>query len=96
VASTDPRSDAAQRLDGNAAAGLLADCFRFDLTTAWVICAGCGAEGPLGAYPVYGMTMGAVVRCAACDAVVARVTETRGRLWLDLRGTRSMRIEPRG
>jgi hypothetical protein len=96
VASTDFRPDDAQRLDGNAAAGLLADCFRFDLTTAVIICAGCGTEGPLGAYPVYGMPLGAVIRCASCDGVVARVAETHGRIWLDLRGTKSMRIEPRG
>lgn len=94
MANNDPRTDSAQRLDGNAAAGLLADCFRFDLTTAVVICAGCGQEGPLGAYPVYGLPLGAVVRCASCDGVVARVSETRGRIWLDLRGTKSMRIEP--
>ena len=87
-------ADDSQRLDGNAAAGLLADCFRFDLTTAWIICAGCGAEGMLGAHPVYGMTMGAVVRCASCDGVVARVSETSGRIWVDLRGAKSMRIEP--
>jgi hypothetical protein len=94
MASYESPADESQRLDGNAAAGLLADCFRFDLTTAYVICAGCGAGGPLGAYPVYGMTMGAVVRCSRCDGVVARVTETSGRIWLDLRGTKSMRIEP--
>ena len=94
MASTEPSTDDAQRLDGNAAAGLLADCFRFDLTTAWVICAGCGSGGPLGALPVYGMTMGAVVRCATCDGVIARVTETSGRIWLDLRGAKSMRIGP--
>jgi hypothetical protein len=94
VVSTNPRAEDAQRSDGNAAAGLLADCFRFDLTTAVVICAGCGSEGPLGAYPVYGMPLGAVIRCASCDGVVARVAETSGRIWLDLRGTRSMRIEP--
>ena len=94
MASPDFRTDDVQHLDGNAAAGLLADCFRFDLTTAWVICAGCGAEGQLGAHPVYGITMGAVVRCATCDGVVVRVTETGGRIWLDFRGARSMRIEP--
>jgi hypothetical protein len=40
------------------------------------------------------MAMGAVVRCATCEGVVARVTETNGRIWLDLRGAKSMRIEP--
>ncbi len=94
MASSDPRTDDSQRLDGNAAAGLLADCFRFDLTTAYVICAGCGAGGLVGALPVYGMPLGAVVRCSSCDGVVARVSETSGRIWLDLRGARSMRIEP--
>ncbi len=87
-----PRPDAARRLDGNAAGGLLADCFRFDLTTAWVVCAGCGAGAPIGALPVYGMQMGAVVRCEGCDGVVMRISETSGRIWFDARGARSLRI----
>jgi hypothetical protein len=36
-------------LDGNAAAGLLAEVFTVEATTAVVTCAGCGASGPLGA-----------------------------------------------
>ena len=37
-----------ERLDGNAAAGLLAEIFAFDVTVARAICAGCGAEAPVG------------------------------------------------
>ena len=37
------------RLDGNAAAGLLAEVFTFDITTARAACTGCGATGEVGA-----------------------------------------------
>jgi hypothetical protein len=85
--------DADLRLDGNAAAGLLAEVFRWEMTTAHATCAGCGAVGPVGALAVYGHGMGAILRCLACDTAVVRVARTRGRLWLDLRGARALRIE---
>jgi hypothetical protein len=85
--------DADLRLDGNAAAGLLAEVFRWEMTTAQATCAGCGASAPVGALAVYGHGMGAILRCPGCDTAVVRVARTRGRLWLDLRGARALRIE---
>lgn len=78
-------TDAAVRLDGNSA-GLLAELFRPEMTTALVACAGCGASGPIAELALYGHEMGNVLRCARCESVVIRVSRTAGRLWLDLRG----------
>jgi hypothetical protein len=86
-------SDAERRLDGNAAAGLLAQTFCIEMTTATVICAGCGATGPMAELLLYGLEMGVVLRCAHCDTVVARAATTNGRVWVDLRGAASLRIE---
>lgn len=91
---TDMNTPAAEvRLDANSVAGLLAECFRPDLTTAWVVCAGCGAGAAVGSLPAYGLAMGAVIRCEGCEGVVLRLSQTGGRIWLDARGARSVRIE---
>lgn len=82
------------RLDGNAAGGLLAEIFPFEMTTAQVICAGCQADAPLGALLVYATAMGTVVRCPSCDTALIRITQVRGAYWLDLRGARVMRLTP--
>ena len=80
------------RLDGNAAGGLLAEVFAFEMTTAETVCAGCGAEAPVGAALVYAHGMGTIVRCAGCDTPLIRVARVRGRYWLDLRGMTTLRI----
>jgi hypothetical protein len=85
--------DADLRLDGNAAAGLLADVFRAEMTTAEVTCAGCGTVAAVAELMRYGHQMGAVLRCARCDTVVIRVARTRRRHWLDLRGARLVRLD---
>jgi hypothetical protein len=74
------------RLDGNAAAGMLAQLFTMDATGASATCAGCGRSAPLGALPEYGQQMGAVLRCASCDTAVLRITRTPGRLHVDFSG----------
>lgn len=79
-------------LDGNAAAGLLAECFRLDLTTALVVCAGCGNEAPLAAHAAYALEMGAVLRCRECDGIVLRIGRTADALWLDCRGSAVVRV----
>ncbi len=81
------------RLDGNAAAGLLDEVFRFEMTTTRTVCAGCGTVAPVGALMRYGHEMGAILRCAGCDTAIIRVARTGDRYWLDLRGTVSLRIE---
>lgn len=80
-------SDADLHLDGNAAAGLLADIFTFDVTSAQVVCDGCGAEGPVASLAAYGLGMGAILRCPTCDTALLRVTRLKDRYCLDLRGT---------
>lgn len=84
--------DAERRLDGNAAAGLMAEIFAFDITQAMVVCAGCGAEGPVAGLAVYGMTMGAILRCPGCDTAIIRISSVASGPWLDLRGTAVLRI----
>ena len=58
-----------------------------------MICAGCGAAGPMAELLLYGGAMGAILRCPGCSAVVARAAETNGRLWVDLRGAVSLRLD---
>lgn len=77
-------------LDGNAAAGLLSELFALDMTTAEIVCAGCGATLELGAVRVYGGPMGAIFRCVQCDAAIVRVVRTPAGLWIDMRGARRM------
>ena len=86
--SGDERGIQAMRLDGNFAAGILSEVFVPDITTTQAVCAHCGTIRPLGALPVYGQNMGAVMRCPTCDAVVLRVARTPRRLWLDPTGAR--------
>jgi hypothetical protein len=80
------------RLDGNAAAGFLAELFAFEVTAAQARCSGCGGVAPVGALLVYGGAMGAILRCPGCDAAMIRVTLLRGEYRLDLRGTQTLHI----
>ncbi|HEV2734321.1 MAG TPA: DUF6510 family protein [Longimicrobiaceae bacterium] len=73
-------------LDGNAAAGRLAELFAVEMTRAVIVCAGCGNEGPLATLRLYGGAVGVVLRCPACDAVNLRLLGTGTTLNLDLRG----------
>lgn len=83
------------RLDGNAAAGILAEIFTFEMTTAHCACANCGATGAVGAQMAYVSEIGTVVRCAACDNALIRVASGSGRYWLDLRGVEYVQLEDR-
>ena len=81
------------RLDGNAATGLLTQVFCGEPSTALIICAGCGTTAPIGTLLAYGLELGAILRCPDCDTAVVRVGAAGNRLWLDLRGSVSMRVE---
>jgi hypothetical protein len=83
---------AEQRLDGNAAAGRLADVFVFDVTTARATCATCKATTVVARCHAYMDGPGTILRCPACQAVVLRLSQTRGRTWLDLRGSALLEI----
>jgi hypothetical protein len=85
--------DADLRLDGNAAAGLLADIFAFDITTAQAVCAGCGATGPVAALAAYGLSMGTILRCPTCDTALMRISRIERGYWLDLRGMSVLRVD---
>jgi hypothetical protein len=80
------------RLDGNAAAGMLADLFTMEATGASATCAGCGRIAPLGALLEYGQGMGVVLRCASCDTAVLRIARTPGRLHVDFSGVSLLMI----
>jgi hypothetical protein len=79
-------------LDGNAVAGLLAEVFGTEVTTALGTCAGCGATDRMGAVRVY-RAAGFVLRCAQCEAVLAKLVTDGSRAWLDLRGLRNLALE---
>ena len=83
----------ATRLDGNAAAGLLAQVFCGEASGAWIMCSGCGATAAIGALLAYGLEMGVVLRCPDCDTAVLRVGAAGNVLWVDLRGAVSLRVE---
>jgi hypothetical protein len=76
----------AQRVDGNAAAGILSELFVPDLTTARAKCAGCGTTRAIGVLLVYAHGMGTVMRCPGCDGVVMRIARTPTHVWLDASG----------
>ena len=80
-------------LDGNAAAGPLADLFAVEMTRAIVECAGCGHEGALATLMLYGGAAGLVLRCPACDQVNLRLLNTGTSLNLDLRGCTRLTVE---
>jgi len=84
-----PRGD--RHLDGNAAAGLLREIFEVEMTTAVVVCAGCGAGGPVGTTVVYAAPIGTVVGCAGCGRWLIRVTRVRGWCCVDLGGVADLR-----
>ena len=84
TATVDPT--AARRLDGNAAAGALAELFAVDPTTARSRCASCGTTSMLGAHHVYADAPAVVLRCPSCTEVVLRFAARPDGTLLDLRG----------
>jgi ribosomal protein S27E len=88
--------DADTRLDGNAAAGLMAEVFAFDATTAMVRCAGCGHADPIGAAIVYADAPGVVVRCRGCSGVLMRFAEIRDHVMVDMRGAEWLELRATG
>jgi hypothetical protein len=81
------------RLDGNAAAGLLSEVFAGEMTTAIGTCDSCGSAEAVGAIHVY-MAAGAVLRCPHCEAVVMKVVTDGERIWVDVRGLRTLALAP--
>ena len=79
------------RLDGNAAAGLLREVFATDMTAATGTCDGCGTTGPVGELHLY-KAAGMVLRCPHCEAVLMKIVSDGTRVWIDLRGVRTMQL----
>jgi hypothetical protein len=71
-------SDDAQMLDGNAAAGLLAEIFGgAEMTGAVRGCGSCGQEHAVGKHRLY-RGAGLVLRCPGCGDVALVVVVVRG------------------
>ena len=80
-------------LDGNAAAGPLADLLTFDPTVAVARCKGCGETMVLAQCRVYATAPGLVLRCAACSGVLIRLVIANSRGWLDMTGVACLQID---
>ena len=83
------------RLDGNAAAGLLAEIFTLEITTASGACVRCGSVGEVGSQMAYVSEIGTVVRCAKCDNALIRVVRQDDgpqRYWVDLKGVEYLQL----
>jgi Zn finger protein HypA/HybF involved in hydrogenase expression len=81
------------KVDGNAIAGLLREIFTMEMTNAESTCAGCGTVHAVGRVDVYLNAPGVVVRCPACEQVLMRIVQGRGRYWIDLTGTRCLEFK---
>ena len=85
-----------QRLDGNAAAGILEEVFAFEITTARAACVQCGAAGEVGAQMAYVTEIGTVLRCSSCDNALIRIVRQNDhpqRYWLDLKGVDYLQLQ---
>ncbi len=71
-------SNADLTLDGNAAAGLLAEVFGEDLTGVHGHCPDCGRSGALGTVRAFTHAPGVVLRCPVCDGVQVAIVSTPG------------------
>jgi hypothetical protein len=85
-------NDADLRLDGNAAAGVLAEVFAAEMTAALGICAHCGATNAIGAVWVYAHAPGTVLRCPDCTEVLMTIVRARERLLVDVTGVRGVQF----
>jgi len=84
--------DIAATLDGNAIAGLLAEVFGEEMTTATGTCATCGASGEVASFVVYLRGPGTVARGRAGTAVLMVLVTVRGVTCVDLRGLASLQM----
>ncbi len=83
-----------RRLDGNAAAGVLAEVLAVDTTTAVSTCAHCGARAPLAEHLVYADAPALVLRCPGCMRVVVRCASDTAGVRLEMTGVRLLRVLP--
>jgi hypothetical protein len=81
-------------LDGNAIAGFLFDVFGAEMTTAFGVCASCGARGQVAEFDVYRRAPGTVVRCRSCGTVLMVLVTVRKTTCVDLRGLAMLEPAP--
>jgi len=79
-------------LDGNAAAGVLAEIFGADVTGGASVCDSCGAGWRVAELVAYTRAPGLVLRCRGCSSVMIRIVRTRTGYVLDLHGCRSLEV----
>jgi len=79
---------ATMRVDGNAMGGMLSEVFAREVTSARMVCDGCGKVEPLGAEHAYLQAPGMVLRCRHCEQVLLVVTRANGAYLLSFRGMR--------
>jgi Family of unknown function (DUF6510) len=78
-------------LDGNAIAGLLAEAFGSDMTTAERDCPACGDHSALGAHRAY-IGAGVVMRCPGCDRLTVRIATLRDRHIVHVTGSLTLEV----
>jgi hypothetical protein len=76
--------------DGNAIGGLLMEVFGAEMTTATGTCGSCGAVSVVAELAVYRPSMGTVVRCRSCGAVLMTFVHLHGVTCVDLTGLASL------
>jgi hypothetical protein len=87
---TDPDD---RHLDGNAAAGVLADIFGEDMTIRWTVCAWCHRHHVVGRLVVYLHGMGVVLRCPGCGGVQIKIGTVAQSYRIDMRGVQTVEID---
>ncbi len=87
-----PTSDIPRYVDGNAAAGILAQMFSTDITDAMGTCRLCGHRAAIGQVRAYVDAPGVVLRCSECDHILMRWTVTPTATWLEMPGLRSLEM----
>jgi uncharacterized Zn finger protein len=75
-------------LDGNAAAGMLAEIYGDDMTAVLAECGSCGQVDPIGGLLTYVHAPGVILRCTACATVLIRIVQTPKRTLVDVRAKR--------
>jgi len=85
------RPDDELMLDGNAAAGELAQVFSVDITSVQSTCGNCGSTGALGGAHLF-TGAGYVLRCTVCDCALLRFVTAPGKIFIELTGIRLMEI----
>jgi hypothetical protein len=93
---SDPTDTEARRLDGNAAAGVLAEVMTMDPASAMATCAHCGGRAALGGHLVYADAPALVLRCPTCMQVVLRCASDEGGRRLEMSGVLLLSAPPAG